>query len=75
MLSCSARLTVSCVASGSGTFVAEDLFSGTGPRVVLGLGPVAFHWPNDFSIAAFAYSGVTSPITTMVVRSGRTVSA
>ncbi len=38
--------------------------------MVLGLGPTAFQSPNHFSITALASSGETSPMTTMVVRSG-----
>ena len=43
--------------------------------MVLGLGPIAFQSPNHFSITALASSGETSPMTTMVVRSGLMVAA
>jgi hypothetical protein len=41
---------------------------GTGGRSVCGGGPDAFQSPKYFSTAALAFSGVTLPITTIVVR-------
>ena len=43
--------------------------------MVFGFGPTALQSPNHFSITPLASSGETSPITTMVVRSGRMVEA
>jgi hypothetical protein len=51
------------------------VLGGTAGRSVLGLGPVALQAPKYFSMVARARSGVTLPITTMVVRSGRKVAA
>jgi len=68
----SASVTLSWIRLVSGTTVAAGPLRGTGGRTVSGGGPAARASPKAFRIAACARSGVTAPITTIVVRSGRT---
>jgi len=54
-----------------GTAVVAVLLDGCTGRSVSGLGPSAFQPSKYLVTTAFACSGGTLPITTMVVRSGR----
>ena len=64
---------MSCTRLESGTAITPGRFGGTCGRSVGGFGPTAFQEPKYFSMVDRACCGVTFPITTMVVRSGRNV--
>ena len=59
------------ILEGSGTLTAEGGLTGTGGSVTTGFGPAAFHPPNHFPTTVLASSCEISPMTVMVVISGR----
>ena len=69
--SCCASSTESCTWVKSGTLTAEGWLTWTPGRVTFGFASGRLHAPNHFSITGLAWSGVMSPMTAMVVMSGR----
>jgi len=67
----STNSTVDWTRPVAGAAMALDVFKGTGGGSVCGFGPLADQPPKYVAMTWRARAGVTSPTTTMVVRSGR----